>query len=148
MAEHSSSDLGPGAAGSAPIRTLLVDDNPAVLRQLAGVLPDDIQIVDMLETGEELTAAIAQHRPDVVVLDITLPGENGLSLASALRRQGCESRIVFLTAHEDADYVRFAMAAGAFGYVVKMRLSLDLEPAIRAAAERRPFISPMRDLEW
>jgi DNA-binding NarL/FixJ family response regulator len=139
--------VGADGAGSNPIRTLLVDDNPAVLRQIVEVLPNDIEIVDMLEDGAGLATSIAEHRPDVVVLDITLPGENGLALASALRRQGCESRIVFLTVHEDADYVRFAMAAGAFGYVVKMRLSLDLETAIRAAAERRPFISPMRDLE-
>ena len=134
------------ASGDRHIRVLLVDDNPAVFRQIAEVLPDDIEIVEMLESGERLAAAIADHAPDVVVLDITLPGASGLALASELRRQGCAARIVFLTVHQDADYVRFAMTAGGLGYVVKLRLSLDLEGAIRAAAECRRFISPLPEL--
>ena len=125
------------------IRVLLVDDNPAVLRQAAGVMTDDIDVVEMLESGAGLPQALAEHVPDVIVLDITLPGESGLAIAANLTRGGCAARIVFLTVHEDPDYVRSALAAGGCGYVLKMRLSVDLEPAVRAAAQGRRFISPL-----
>ena len=128
------------------IRLLLVDDNPAVLRQVTQVLPCDFEILDTFESGERLESAIAALTPDAIVLDISLPGENGIVLASRLTRAGCPSRIVFLTVHHDADYVGSALAAGAIGYVVKMRLSLDLEPALRAAVEGERFISPLPEL--
>jgi len=66
-----------------------------------------------------LKAAVARHEPDLIVLDITLPGVSGIELASCLRRSGCSTKIVFLTVHCDTDYAREAFAAGGNGYVVK-----------------------------
>ena len=131
---------------AAPVRLLLVDDNPAVLRQVARVLPAEFTIVDALASGEGLQAAIESLHPDVVVLDITLPGPSGIALAKRIRASGAPTSVVFLTGHCDADYVRSAMRAGASGYVVKMRLSLDLEPALRAAVEGDRFVSPLPEL--
>ena len=128
------------------VRVVLVDDNPAVLRQVAQLLPEEFEIVDMLDSGATLSAAIEEHYPDFVILDITLPGQSGLALAAQLTRSGCPARIVFLTVHSDPDYVRAAFDVGAYGYVVKMRLSLDLIPAIHAALEGRRFISPLPEL--
>jgi DNA-binding NarL/FixJ family response regulator len=125
------------------IRVLLVEDNPIVLRQVSEVLPDDFEIVDMLESGATLGAAIEASSPDVIVLDITLPGDSGLILASRLRAQGCAARLLFLTVHQDPDYVTSALAAGGCGYVVKMRLAVDLEPAVRAAVAGQQFVSPI-----
>jgi DNA-binding NarL/FixJ family response regulator len=127
------------------IRLVLVDDNPAVLRQVVQILPHEFEICDMLENGESLQPVVAACQPDIVVLDIALPGQSGIALASQLKKTGCQARIVFLTVHDDPDYVRSTFAAGATGYVVKMRLVLDLEPALRAAFEGREFISPLNE---
>ena len=128
-----------------PVRVLLVDDNARVLRQVAQVLPPDFEIVAMLQGGEALQESVDAHHPDVVVLDISLPGQSGIVVASQLVRSGHHVAIVFLTMHEDADYVRSAMDAGANGYVVKPRLASDLEPALRAALAGQRFISPLPD---
>jgi DNA-binding NarL/FixJ family response regulator len=88
-----------------------------------------------------------EHRPDIIVLDIRLPPVSGLVLASQLRDAGCSAKIVFLTVHDDPDYVRAAFAAGAIGYVLKTRLSLDIVLALRAALQSERFISPSAELE-
>jgi DNA-binding NarL/FixJ family response regulator len=128
------------------IRLVVVDDNPAMLRQIAQVLPNEFEIAAMCQNGDELQDALAACDPDVVVLDITLPGENGIIIASRLTRAACRARIVFLSVHHDADYVRSTMAAGAVGYVVKMRLSLDLPAALLAAHAGERFVSPLPEL--
>jgi DNA-binding NarL/FixJ family response regulator len=122
-------------------RLLIVDDNPAVIRQVAQFLADEFDIVETLADGARLRDAVEQHRPDVVVLDVTLPGRNGLVLASDLARSGSAPPIVFLTVHGDADYVRAAFAAGASAYVIKMRMGQDLVPALKAAVAGRTFVS-------
>lgn len=129
-----------------PVRVLLVDDNPAVLRQVTRVLPPAFAVVAALESGDLLQASVEAHQPDVVVLDITLPGQSGIALASQLKDAGCRARVVFLTMHRDPDYVRSAFGAGADGYVVKMRLALDLEPALWAALDHARFVSPLPEL--
>ena len=123
-------------------RVLLVDDNPAVLRQVVELLPSRFDVVAMLEDGAGLSAAIERHRPDVVVLDISMPGANGFTLARELLRAGSSAKVVFLTVHSDPDYVHAAFAAGASAYVVKMRLALDMMPALESAIEGGSFVSP------
>jgi DNA-binding NarL/FixJ family response regulator len=129
-----------------PVRVLLVDDNPKVLRQVAQVLPPEFAIVETLQSGESLQERVDAIHPDVVVLDITLPGQNGIVVASQLRQSGCHVAIVFLTMHQDADYVRSALDAGANGYVIKLRLASDLAPALWAAVAGERFISPLPEL--
>ena len=68
-----------------------------------------------LEDGAGLRGALQEHQPDIIVLDITLPGLSGIALALQLRDAGVAARIVFLTVHNDPDYVRAALAAGAAG---------------------------------
>jgi len=82
-----------------------------------------------------------KHQPDLVVLDITLPGASGVELASRLRSASASGKVVFLTVHDDADYARAGFAAGGIGYVVKSRLATDLVPALEAALEGRRFLS-------
>ena len=129
------------------VRVLLVDDHPAILRQVAQLLAGEFEITDALHYGAQLEVAVAKSRPDLIVLDIALPGTNGIELARQLTAADCPARIVFLTVHADADYAREAFAAGGLGYVVKLRLGSDLLPALRAALEGRRFISPCRELE-
>jgi len=118
-----------------------LDDHPGVLRQVAELLPAGFEVVATLNNAAALPAAMDEHHPDLVVLDITMPGASGIELTSELRRTGHPVKVVFLTVHDDADYVRAGFAAGANGYVVKTRLATDLLPALEAALQNRRFVS-------
>jgi DNA-binding NarL/FixJ family response regulator len=123
-------------------RVLLVDDNPAILTQVGRALAGRFEITGTLSDGRTLDAAVAAQKPDVIVLDITLPGDSGLVLARRLRADRCAARIVFLTVHADPDYARAAFAAGASGYVTKARLATDLVVALELALQDGRFVSP------
>jgi DNA-binding NarL/FixJ family response regulator len=90
----------------------------------------------------ELLVEAERLHPDIIVLDITMPRLDGVEAARQLRSSHQPARLVFLTVHEDADYVRAALDAGGLGYVVKTRLASDLLPAIRAALADRSLVSP------
>lgn len=136
------------AATLQPPRVILVDDHPAMLRQVAELLDGQcFEVLAALRDGGQLEAAAAVIKPDLIVLDIALPGSSGIDLARRLADAGSSARIVFLTVHADADYAREAFAAGGLGYVVKPRLGSDLLPALRAAMEGQRFISPCPELE-
>ena len=128
------------------IRLAVVEDNPDVVRQVLRVVSDEFEVVGTFDTGEGVESALATCQPDVVVLDITLPGQSGIAVASHLKKSRCPARIAMLTVHRDADYVRSSFAAGASGYVVKMRLSLDLKRALKAALAGERFVSPLPEL--
>ena len=127
-------------------RVILVDDHPAVLRQTMQLLPDRFEIVDASEDGLQLLNAVRELKPDVIVLDITLPLVSGMELVRRLRAAGCSTKIVFLTVHADSDYLSEAFEIGALGYVVKPRLATDLIPALDAALCGKRFVSPCPEL--
>jgi DNA-binding NarL/FixJ family response regulator len=128
-------------AGSDRIRVLLVDDNQAMLARAEAVLEVACAVVGEAHDGEAAIAAAAALRPDVIVLDISMPEMSGLEVAARLRLAGSTAEIVFLTVHDDAEFVEAAQAAGGIGYVVKARLASDLLQAVREAREHRPFVS-------
>jgi len=129
------------SAPTEPSRVLLVDDHPAVLRQVAQLLSGEFRVVGHLADGRELMPAIRDHQPALLVLDISLPGASGIDLARQLADTPAAPKIVFLTVHEDPDYAREALETGALGYVVKSRLASDLIPALHAALEGKRFVS-------
>lgn len=104
-------------------------------------------MIDAPPDGSGLDAAVAATPPDLIVMDITLPGLSGLELAQRLRGSRCSAAIVFLTVHCDANYARAAFASGASGYVVKARMAADLTLALRAAQRGQRFVSPCPELE-
>lgn len=120
---------------------LLVDDNQAMLARAEAVLEVACAVVGEAHDGEAAIAAAAALRPDVIVLDISMPEMSGLEVAARLRLAGSTAEIVFLTVHDDAEFVEAAQAAGGIGYVVKARLASDLLQAVREAREHRPFVS-------
>jgi len=135
------------AAANKLSRVLLVDDHPEVLRQVAQLLSGEFEVADTLLDGRNLEETVEARQPELVVLDITLPGASGIELARNLAAMPAPPKIVFLTVHADPDYAREALSTGALGYVVKSRLASDLIPALHAALEGRRFISPGQGLE-
>jgi DNA-binding NarL/FixJ family response regulator len=124
-------------------RVLLVDDNEAILARAASVLKSGCVVVGAERDGRAaLEAANALH-PEVIVLDISMPGMTGLEVAARLHEAGSTAAVVFLTVHDEEEFVLAAKAAGGIGYVVKSRLAVDLVPAIREAVEGRSFVSPI-----
>jgi DNA-binding NarL/FixJ family response regulator len=125
-------------------RVLLVDDNEAMLVRASAALMPDCLIVGAVKDGPAALAAAGALRPDVIVLDISMPGMSGFEVADRLRKTGSTAAVVFLTVHGDEEFLVAAKAAGVIGYVVKPRLTSDLLPAVRDAREGRPFVSPVR----
>lgn len=124
------------------IRVLLADDHKAILDRVAKLLEPEFEVVGKVNDGQALLEASARLEPDVLVLDISMPVLSGLDAARELRRTGSRAKIIFLTVHEEAEYVRGSFEMGASGYVVKPRLASDLAEAIREALAGRSFISP------
>ena len=125
-------------------RVLLVDDNEAMLVRSAAVLKRCCVVVGSARDGLAALEAARTLKPDVIVLDISMPGMNGLEVAARLRDAGSTAAVVFLTVHDDEDIILAAKAAGAIGYVVKARIFFDLMPAVQEARAGRPFLSPIR----
>ena len=91
--------------------------------------------------GRGALDAAATLQPDVIVLDVSMPGMNGFEVAASLREAGSTMAVIFLTAHHDEELIAVALAGGALGYVVKQRLVTDLEDAVREAHRGRRFVS-------
>jgi len=83
--------------------------------------------------GQQALDASRELKPDVLVLDISMPVMTGIETARRLKEAGSETRIVFLTVHDDPDFAREALEAGAVGYVIKQRIASDLVAAIKKA---------------
>ena len=123
-------------------RVLLVDDNESMLTRAAGALHTSCTIVGTEKEGRGAIDAAATLQPDVIVLDISMPGMNGFEVAASHRDAGSMAAVIFCTVHQDDEFISMALAAGALGYVDKCRLSTDLEHAVREAHAGRRFVSP------
>jgi DNA-binding NarL/FixJ family response regulator len=129
---------------SDPVRVLLVDDNQAMLARTASVLAADCVVVGSATNGPTAVQAALALQPDVIVLDVSMPGMTGLEVALRLRMAGSTAAVVFLTIHDDEEVVTAAKESGGIGYVVKPRIASDLILAVREAHAGRSFVSPMR----
>jgi len=125
-------------------RVLLVDDNREILDRAAALLSPMCTIVGAVSDGLAALESVRTLRPDVVVLDISMPGMNGLEVAAQLRRAGSQVQIVFLTIHDDEELVLAAEAAGGIGYVSKTYLPSDLVVAVNEACAGRRYVSQLR----
>jgi len=123
---------------------LLVDDNESVLAQAAATLSSACVVVGAVKNGKAALESVDRLQPDVIVLDISMPGMSGLEVAARLRRTGSTIPIVFLTIHDDEELVRATQAAGGIGYVVKTLLPADLVIAVNAACAGERYVSQLR----
>ncbi|WP_329252924.1 response regulator transcription factor [Actinoallomurus sp. NBC_01490] len=126
------------------IRILLVDDHPVVREGLRGMLAaeDDLEVVAEAGGAAEAVAAVRAHEPDVVLMDLRMPGGDGVEATSRVLAQRPETRVVVLTTYDtDADILR-AVEAGAAGYLLKDASRAELAQAIRAAARGETVLAP------
>ncbi len=123
-----------------PIRVLLVDDHHLVRRGFRRMLEDedDIEVAGEASDGKEAVERFRELTPDVVVMDFALPSINGAAAAREILKEAPEARILILSMHSEANYVRTCLDAGAHGYLLKNALDLELIEAVRkvAAGER------------
>jgi DNA-binding NarL/FixJ family response regulator len=123
------------------IRVVLADDHREVIAKIRGVLGDEFEIIEAAENGHQAVTAVLALDPDVFVTDISMPVLNGLQAARSIQKTNSRVKIIFLTIHEDRDFIAAAFSAGATGYVTKRRLSTDLVLAIQEALKGRAFVS-------
>jgi DNA-binding NarL/FixJ family response regulator len=137
-------DYGHGSEQKQParqIRVLVADDNPAILEVVGELLGTGFLVVGSCRDSESVLREASALNPDVIVLDISMGDVSGIEVARRLQDTSCHIKIVFLTVHEDAEFVRSALAAGGAAYVFKSRLHTDLIPAINAACSGKLFVS-------
>ena len=129
---------------SLPIRIMVVDDHAMVRRGLATFLMvfDDFQLVGEAESGEESIQRCAEILPDVILMDMVMPGMNGATATRAIRKQFPQVQVIALTSFKEGDLIRSALEAGAIGYLLKDVSADGLARAIRAAHAGRATLSP------
>lgn len=119
---------------------VLADNHGRVLSEVKMLLRDEFDVVASVDDGAKAVQAVAELRPDVVVLDIGMPGTDGIQAAHRLKKLGFAPKVVFLTVQQDSDCVEAAGAMGA-SYVLKARMYSDLLTAIAEALAGRLFFS-------
>ncbi len=126
------------------IRVLLADDHAIVRKGLRSLLAAeaDIEVVGEAENGREAVVMASRLRPDVVVMDITMPDLNGLEATRRIRLRLPDVQVVVLTMHTAEEYIFQILRAGAAGYVVKRSAPSELISAVRAAHRGESFLSP------
>jgi DNA-binding NarL/FixJ family response regulator len=123
-------------------RVLLADDHRMVAEGLKSLLEAEFDLVQVVEDGLALVDAAKKLRPDVIIADIAMPQLNGLDALSLLQKDNPRTKVVFLTMHQEVEYARRALDAGASGYVLKHSAPAELVAAIRAALEGKTYLTP------
>lgn len=126
------------------LRLLLADDHTLVRAGLRALLDgiEGVSVVAEAENGEQAVALALEHAPDVALLDITMPGLNGLQAAERILAQLPRTRVVILSMHAAEEYVNRALALGVSGYLLKDAATLDLQAALEAVAAGQTYLSP------
>ena len=129
----------------APIRLLLVDDHEIVRAGLRALLAkrEDLDVVGEASDGKEAVELAAELKPDVVLMDVTLPGMSGADATRSILEDVSEANVLALSVHEEEAYFFQMLQAGACGYVPKRAAPDLLLTAIRVAAEGQVFLHPM-----
>ena len=126
------------------IRVMLVDDHAMVRSGLAAFLfaQDDLELVAEASSGEQAVAICREKQPDVVLMDLVMPGMDGATATKKIRERCPEIQVIALTSFKEQDLVEGALKAGAIGYLLKDITADELANAIRAAAAGKPTLSP------
>lgn len=127
-----------------PIRVLLADDHALVRAGISALLEriEEVKVVAEADDGSRALQLIEQLKPDVVLLDLTMPGQGGFEVLKEASKKNPEVRIIVLTVHEGEEYAFHALQAGAAGYLPKSAASAELELAIEHVMSGKKYLSP------
>ncbi len=129
---------------TAPTKCLAVDDHPTVRKGLGLMFgqADDLELVGSVESGEEVVDAVARLRPEVVIVDVRLPGMDGISVVKRISQAAPDVKTVVFSAYGDKRLLSDALSAGADAYVLKGSPPEDLLRAVRTVSAGKPFVDP------
>lgn len=125
------------------IRLLLADDHVMFAQGLETLLQDEFELLGRVENGQELVDATLSLKPDVILVDISMPVLNGFDAVREIKARGSEPKIIFLTMHDDATLLAEAFRCGASGYILKQAAGEELIDAIRKVADGNNYVSPL-----
>lgn len=120
-------------------RILVADDHEGIRNTIVSLLERQFDVLDAVGDGPTFLEAVDRLKPDVCVLDISMPKMSGIEIAQRIKRNDARIRIVFLTLHDDRDFKTAALATGAEGYVIKAKMNGDLLYAVNEVLAGRTF---------
>lgn len=123
-------------------RVVVADDNRQMRDKVVNLLSPSYEVVGSAADGKAALDAVKLLKPDIAVLDISMPIISGIDVAAEMKKNGSHTKVVFLTVHSDPDYLVAALNVGASGYVVKSQMAEDLFSALSEACNGGIFISP------
>jgi len=123
------------------VRVLIAEDHQSVARQLRCLLEVECDVIDVVNDGQSLVAAVEAMTPEVIVSDISMPGLDGLAAARIILDRQPNARIVFVTVHDDRAMAQRALRLGALGYILKNEAVEELLNAVRAAQAGQEHVS-------
>jgi two-component system response regulator NreC len=127
-----------------PIRIVIADDHGVLRAGLRALLnaEADLKVVDEAADGDAAEKSALRWKPDIVLLDFSMPGPGGIEVARRIKKQLPDTQVLILTVHEDESLMRAALDAGASGYIVKRAVESELINAIRAIARGEVYVHP------
>jgi DNA-binding NarL/FixJ family response regulator len=125
----------------ARLRIIVADDNPAFLRELTSLLAPGFDVVATAANGRSALDLIRRYKPDLAVLDLGMPGLNGIEISRELAKSSSSPPVVICSVETDPEVVEAAQRAGALAYVFKVRIEKDLILAVKSALQGKPFAS-------
>jgi DNA-binding NarL/FixJ family response regulator len=125
------------------VRVLLADDHSLVAAGLRSMLDSKFDVVGIADNGRALVQAAELLRPDVILLDISMPELNGIDAARKLRKLVPNAKLIFVTMHTDASFVREALRAGGSGYVTKQSAPAELVTAVEEVLRGHTYLTPV-----
>ena len=124
-------------------RILVAEDHLLMRDNVVRILKREFQVLEAVADGQALLEAAARLKPDVCVIDISMPIVSGIETAARLKQNSSSPKVIFLTIHDDFDFIGAALKTGAEGYVFKVRMAVDLLQAVREVLAGRTFLSPI-----
>jgi DNA-binding NarL/FixJ family response regulator len=126
-----------------PVRVLVVEDFEPFRQLISSMLGKrlELQVISQVSDGQEAVRQAEELKPDLILLDIGLPGLNGVEAARRIRQLAPESKIIFVSQESSPYVVQVALSLGVLGYVLKSRVGSDLLPAVDAVRQGRQFVS-------